>query len=255
MVFAALCHVLIPFCMCIVLANSALFDKVLVDLSYDHYAEKRVEWLPAFLAMPFNCLVNLGYIIMGTFWLLNHTYARDSKDRYFKDVFAFMAILYGPVQWIRLSSLSRTLAVLDQWFTLPIFAWVPVWCYFTEHGWNPRYVLLAESISILSYTLALFHDLGFEAALACHVAVAVFTGIKIQRSHGDATSLRYLVLAMLSCSGFVLLKLWDLSLAQYWLFQNLTGHFWSKICDILQFHFSFCFLTSLGQKCQMTKAY
>ncbi|XP_042562482.1 transmembrane protein 187 [Clupea harengus] len=250
MVGIALVHVLIPFCLCTILANSGLFDNVLVDLTYDHYAEKIVEWLPAFLAMPFNCLVNLGYIIMGTFWLLKRIASRDSRECYFKDVFALMAILYGPIQWIRLSSLSRTPAILDQWFTLPIFAWVPVWCHFIEHGWSPRYVLLAESVSILSYTLALFHDLGFETALAFHVAGAVLTGVRIQRSHGDATSFRYLVLAVLSCSGFVVLKLWDFSLAQYWLFQNLTGHFWSKICDILQFHFSFCFLTCLNKKDQ-----
>ncbi|XP_062377330.1 transmembrane protein 187 [Sardina pilchardus] len=250
MVSAAVCHVLIPFGLCVVLASSALFDNVLVDLSYDHYAEKRVEWLPAFLAMPFNCLVNVGYIIMGTFWLLKRMQPRDSKECYFKDVFALMAILYGPVQWIRLSSLSRTPAVLDQWFTLPIFAWVPIWGHFIEHGWCPRYVLFAESISILSYALALFHDLGFDAALVCHVSIAVFKGVRIQRSHGNATSLRYLVFAVLSCSGFVVLKLLDLSLAHHWLFQNLTGHFWSKICDILQFHFSFCFLTCLNNKGQ-----
>ena len=25
----------------------------------------------------------------------------------------------------------------------------------------------------------------------------------------------------------------------------ITGHFWSKVCDVLQFHFAFLFLTSL----------
>ncbi|KAL2097363.1 hypothetical protein ACEWY4_006570 [Coilia grayii] len=252
MVRVALVHVLIPFCLCIILANSGLFDNVLVDLTYDHYAEKTIEWLPAFLAMPFNCLVNLGYIVMGTFWLFKRIGPCDSRECYFKDVFAFMAILYGPIQWIRLSSLSRAPAVLDQWFTLPIFAWVLVWCHFTEHGWSPLYVLITESMSILSYGLALFHDLGFETALACHVAGAVFTGVRIQKSHGDATTLRHLVFAVLSCTGFVVLKLLDLSLAQNWLFRNLTGHFWSKVCDILQFHFSFCFLTGLNTKVMKT---
>lgn len=64
---SALLHVLVPFCVCIVLANTGLFNSVLVDMDYDHYAEKTVDYLPFYLAMPFNSLVNLGYIFMGIY--------------------------------------------------------------------------------------------------------------------------------------------------------------------------------------------
>lgn len=249
---SAVVHVLTPFVLCIALANTDIFNEVLVDVTYDHYAEKTVDSLPAFLAMPFNCLINLGYILLGIYWLLQPVTGRkDSRAvAYAKNVFALMAIAYGPVQWVRLSTLRRAPSVLDQWFTLPIFAWVPVWCNVIVNGWSSRYTVIVETCSILSYGLALLHDRGFEVALGCHIAFAVFKGVQAQKSHGDAVSMRYFCLAVLSCFGFVVLKLLDHTLAEHWMFQKLTGHFWSKVCDILQFHYGFCFLTHLSKKVQ-----
>lgn len=242
---SAVVDVLLPLFLCIALVNTGIFDNVLVDMSYDHYAEKRVDQLPAFLAMPFNCLVNVGYIIVGVYWLSRRV--DDPHAAYTKDVFALMALLYGPVQWTRLATLRRAPSVLDQWLTLPIFAWVPVWCRLITHGWCARYALTVELCSVVSYALALLHECGFEVALGAHVAVAVLQAAAAQRASGDPVSLRYFINAALSCAGFVLLKLLDHELAQFWLFQHLTGHFWSKVCDILQFHYSFCFLTHLTQ--------
>lgn len=248
----ALLHVSLPFGLCVALANTSLFDGVEVDLSYDHYAEKRIDYLPGFLAMPCNCLVNLAYILMGLYWLLWHRDARETEQsRYMREVFAFMAVFYAPVQWTRLAVLQRAPAVLDQWFTLPIFAWVPVWISFIERSpakWSASHAAALELLSILSYGLALAHERGFEAALGCHVALAVYKGVRVQREHGDGGTRRYLLLAVLSCVGFVVLKLLDHWLARHRLFQRLTGHFWSKVCDVLQFHFSFCFLTTLTQR-------
>ncbi|XP_071390524.1 transmembrane protein 187 [Centroberyx affinis] len=246
---SALFHVSVPFLVCIALANTSLFDGVQVDLSYDHYAEKTVEYLPGFLAMPFNSLVNLAYIYMGLYWLLGQRGARETRQsRYMREVFALMAVFYAPVQWTRLATLRRAPAVLDQWFTLPIFAWVPVWCLFIERGHAAGHAAALELCSILSYGLTLAHERGFEVALGCHVALAVYRGVRVQLEHGDGRSRRYLLLAVLSCAGFVLLKLLDHRLARYRLFQRITGHFWSKVCDVLQFHYSFCFLTSLTQR-------
>ncbi|XP_065121476.1 transmembrane protein 187 [Paramisgurnus dabryanus] len=249
---SAVVHVLIPFLLCVALANTDIFNEVLVDVTYDHYAEKKVDSLPAFLAMPFNCLINVGYILLGIYWLFQRiTDFKDSRAvTYTKDVFALMAIAYGPVQWVRLSTLRRAPSVLDQWFTLPIFAWVPVWCNVIVNGWSSRYALMVEFCSILSYGLSLLHDRGFEVVLGCHIAFAVFKGVRAQMRHGDALSLRYFWLALLFCFGFVTLKLLDHTLAEYWMFQNLTGHFWSKVCDILQFHYGFCFLTHLSKNAQ-----
>lgn len=228
------------------LVNTNLFNNVVVDVTYDHYAEKTVKSLPFFLAMPFNSIVNLGYMFMGFYWLFQKDdYKKDADGLYMKDVFAFMAIFYGPVQWVRLSTLRHAPAVLDQWFTLPIFAWVPVWINFIEHGWRPGYAATVELCAILSYALALVHDLGFDFALICHVAFALFKGVRTHVRHGDFQSRRYFCLAALSCAGFVILKLLDHALAEYRPFQYLTGHFWSKVCDVLQFHYSFCFLTRL----------
>ncbi|KAM9391622.1 transmembrane protein 187 [Pholidichthys leucotaenia] len=251
---SALLHVSVPFAVCVVLANTRLFADVAVDLSYDHYAEERVEGLPAFLAMPCNCVVNVAYVCVGLYWLLWHSGVGESEQsRYMREVFALMAVLYAPVQWTRLAVLRRVPAVLDQWLTLPIFAWVPVWIDYIERlptKWRATSAAAFELCSLLSYGLALLHLRGFEAALACHVAFAAYRGVRVQLALGDGRTWRYLLLAVLSCAGFVLLKLLDHWLARYRLFQRFTGHFWSKVCDALQFHFSFCFLTAVTRRAQ-----
>ncbi|XP_072319083.1 transmembrane protein 187 [Eucyclogobius newberryi] len=243
---SALLHVTVPFVACVALANTSLFDAVNVDLSYDHYAEPTVDSFPRFLAMPLNSLINVAYALMGLFWLLKHKSQRETEDdAYMREVFALMAMFYAPVQWTRLALLTRAPAVLDQWFTLPIFAWVPVWIGVIQSKSSQKHAPMLELCSVLSYGLALMFDRGFEVALACHVLVAVLKGAQVQMRLGDGQTLRYLVLAVLSCAGFVVLKLLDHWLARFWLFQRVTGHFWSKVCDVLQFHYSFCFLTTL----------
>lgn len=245
---SALFHVTVPFVVCILLANTSLFDHVKVDLSYEHYAEKTVDSLPCFLAMPCNSLVNTGYLFMGLLWLFKYRNSQETEeDRYRRQVFAFMAVFYAPVQWTRLAVLKRAPAVLDQWFTLPIFAWVLVWISFILEKSSRKHALVIELCSLLSYGLALVFDRGFEAALGLHVFFGVFKGVQAQLHVGNKQTFRYLVLAVLSCAGFVVLKLLDHWLAQFWLFQRLTGHFWSKVCDVLQFHYSFCFLTTMTQ--------
>lgn len=254
----ALLHVSVSFLLCVAVANTSLFDGVEVDLTYEHYAEKRLDYMPAFLAMPFNCLVNLVYVSMGLYWLLGHRSVEETElCRYMREVFAFMAVFYGPVQWTRLATLRRAPAVLDQWFTLPIFAWVPAWIGLIESlpaRWRASHAAWLELCSVLSYGLALAHERGFEVALGCHVGLAVYKGVRVQLTHGDRNTGLYLLLAMLSCVGFVVLKLLDHWLARYWFFQRLTGHFWSKVCDVLQFHFSFCFLTTMTHRTQTKTA-
>ncbi|XP_013870996.1 transmembrane protein 187 [Austrofundulus limnaeus] len=247
---SALLHVFVPFTLCVFLANTSLFGQVQVDLTYEHYAEKKVDFMPALLAMPFNCLVNATYVFLGLYWLFWRRGVEETEQScYLRQVFALMALLYGPVQWTRLATLRRAPAVLDQWFTLPIFAWVLVWLDFVERAkWRASYAARVELCSVVSYSLALAHERGFDVALGFHVALAAFKGIRVQLARGDSLTAGYLLLALLSCAGFVVLKLLDLWLAQFWLFQTLTGHFWSKVFDVLQFHFSFCFLTAMTQR-------
>ncbi|XP_028999892.1 transmembrane protein 187 [Betta splendens] len=248
---AAVLHVTLPFALCVALANTNLFDSVAVDFSYEHYAERRVERLPAVLAMPCNCLVNLAYVCVGLYWLRwRGSGAETEQETYMRHVFAFMAMFYAPVQWTRLALLRRAPAVLDQWVTLPIFAWVPIWIRFIERGpakWRASHAAALELCSLLSYGLALVHERGFELALGCHVALALYEAVRVHATRGDARTRTHLALAALSCAGFVVLKLLDHWLAAWPLFQRFSGHFWSKVCDVLQFHFSFCFLTALGQ--------
>ncbi|KAL8164374.1 UNVERIFIED_CONTAM: hypothetical protein K2H54_050021 [Gekko kuhli] len=103
-----------------------------------------------------------------------------------------------------------------------------------------------EAASLASYGLALLHPQGFELALGGHILTVLWKVFRAQRHLGDATSAGIVALGLASCLGFVCLKLWDQELAQWALFRRLTGHFWSKICDVLQFHCAFLFCVRLG---------
>jgi hypothetical protein len=75
--------VLIPYCICLYLALcTSVFKNVVVDLSHDHYAEAPIDSFPSIIKMPFNSLVNIGYAIMGFYWLCFEI--KDSNISYFK---------------------------------------------------------------------------------------------------------------------------------------------------------------------------
>jgi hypothetical protein len=113
------------------------------------------------------------------------------------------------------------------------------------------------TVSTLSYYLAVINPQGFEIALIFHIILAligsVFT-LKRCSFHWFVPHFQSLtiyiflrnvrspfILAALSCAAFVFLKLFDHELAQFFLFQKFTGHFWSKIGDILQIHYVLVF--------------
>ncbi|OCT57985.1 transmembrane protein 187 [Xenopus laevis] len=244
-------HVAAACTVCLLIVNTGMLDNVSTELGYSHYAEKPVSWVPSFLAMPCNSLVNLGYILVGGYWRCqdNKALGKEEQTRqYMKMIFSWMASIYGPVQWARIWTQSHYFAVLDQWFTLPIFSWACIWCNAILENWSTWHFLAIELLSCASYFLSLLHPLGFEVALAVHIIWAFVSGLRAQSKYGDASSIKYLTLTFTSCLGFVGLKLLDHWLAQYFIFQRFTGHFWSKVCDILQFHYGFCFLNHLSQK-------
>ncbi|KAM4818277.1 transmembrane protein 187 [Thomomys bottae] len=247
----ALCHVSMVSCVCVAIVSMGVFDDVFVQVGYEHYAEAVDARLPAFVAMPFNSLINLAYVLLGVYWLRTdaNTLARPTelhRAQYLNHVFATMALIYGPVQYLRIWTQAHRAAVLDQWLTLPIFAWVVAWCLSIDRGWTPCLLLCIEGLSLSSYGLALLHQQGFEVALGVHVLAAVGQALCTHWRYGSDASATYLALSVLSCLGFVLLKLYDHELAQWYPFQHLTGHFWSKVCDVLQFHFAFLFMTNLN---------
>uniref|UniRef100_A0A5G2R7G5 Transmembrane protein 187 n=1 Tax=Sus scrofa TaxID=9823 RepID=A0A5G2R7G5_PIG len=173
----ALLHVALASCLCVAAVRSGVFDSVFVQVGREHYAEAPLAGLPAFLAMPFNSLVNLAYVLLGAYWLQSEASAPGGpaevqRARYLKDVFAGMALVYGPVQWLRIATQTRAAAVLDQWLTLPIFAWPVAWCLCLDWGWKPWLLLAVEGLSLSSYGLALLHPCGFELALGVHMATA-----------------------------------------------------------------------------------
>lgn len=247
----ALAHVTLATSLCAAIVNTNIFDGVAVQVGLQHYAEQPVAHLPTFLAMPFNSLVNVAYMLLGCYWLWRKPPTAKHPDPkaapcYLQHVFASMALLYGPVQWMRIGTQARAAALLDQWVTLPIFAWPVAWCLYLDRGWRPWCFLGLECLSLCSYGLAMLHPQGFELALGGHIAVAVGQALRAQGRWGSSTSATYLALAVLSCLGFVGLKLADQELAHWAPFRRLTGHFWSKVCDVLQFHFAFLFLSTLS---------
>ncbi|XP_068964531.1 transmembrane protein 187 [Petaurus breviceps papuanus] len=246
-------HVLLTACFCIATVYTGLFDNVFTEVGYEYYAEVPIQSFPTFLAMPFNSVVNLGYLLLGCYWLLkNKKVTGNDEDvrqaSYLKDVFASMALLYGLVQWVRIWTQTHYSAVLDQWFTLPIFAWSVVWGCYVEDGWQPWLFLCIECISLASYGLTLFFHSGYDITLAFHILASLWSAIHIHGEYGDFVSATYIIFALIFCMGFIILKLADHWLAQWCFFKELTGHFWSKICDIMQFHCAFLFLTHFDSR-------
>lgn len=228
-----------------------IFERVDVELGLEYYAEKGDP--STFLKMPANASVNLGYLLVGLYWLWKiRKLEKKLKDQaFFYYLFSWMSVFYASVQFGRIVTQTRLFAVIDQWFTLPFFAWLVCWNEFVYRGqWNTGRYLFIMRISVLSYFAVLFHNQGFEAVLSLHILVALVYSLRTQLKPGlgTETSLMSMILALICCTGFVCLKLADHQLAQYSLFQSFTGHFWSKVCDVGQIHFVADFFKNLHMR-------
>jgi len=180
----------------------------------------------------------------------------SADDAYLMYVFAWMVVIYGPVQLVRVVFHWRVAGILDQWFTLPIFAWVGVTCYEigvgrTSNNLDVLSMILIMTLSVTSYGLAILHVRGFEVALGAHICGVVVQGLRVyQRASSDVTELdrqrqlAALIRAVVCCAGFVTLKLADWHLVHQlpMPFAVLSGHFWSKIADFMQVHYACQFL-------------
>lgn len=233
--------VLLPFCGMYFTAYLGMFDHVQLDIGLQHYAESL--WLPFCSFMPLNSLINFGYIGLGVYWyLLTQTAIKygmlKDKDCDLFCAFNIMSMLYGFVQLLRIVTQSVLWSVLDQWSTLPFFSLLLVWGLYYQHGWSNRRAFVILSISLISYSLSLFFKAGFEITLGFHIVSAICGAIMAYKKHTSQGSLTSFWLGLLSCLGFVILKLLDHTLAEYCiLFRYVSGHFLSKICDICQIHF------------------
>lgn len=233
------------------------FDSVNIEIGLSQYAETlywgRNELVPAWLPMPANTVVNLGYILIGFYWLLkirsihlkSNSYLDDS-DAYMFYSFCWMSILYGPVQCGRILTQHRILAILDQWYTLPIFVWIAAWSLHVLRGWNSFHLISIVSISISTYFLTTITNAGFDIALTIHIILVAFCAVAVYKRHPERKTLTVFYKGLVCCAGFVFLKLLDATLAEFSsFFGYLSGHFWSKIADFLQIHYACLFFLSI----------
>ena len=242
------------------------FDSNLgVSTGAEEYAEKPDpliygQSLIDDVKFPANAVVNVLYTVIGTYWVMQallidyrlpekastttwrpskKLLRRFSSDAFMAAVFGWMGVLYGPVQFLRISTQSHDWAVLDQWFTLPFFSWAFCWIlYCLKPSLSKWWFLPIELVSLASYGLTFLSPLAFDAALGVHILTAVSGGIHLIRKNPERKLWTPFLRALCCCVGFVVLKLGDHWLAEtHRFFTVLSGHFWSKICDALQIHF------------------
>lgn len=222
------------------------FDGVKTENGLKFYAEiahpKLKELLPT-LQMPLNTLVNMGYLNVGLIVvahaqkLLMNKKLKDSDAAMFF-IFAWSTFLYGHVQFWRIILQDHHHAVMDQWITLPIFAWVVAWTCHLYHGWSIVRNIAIVALSTASYCLAWYSPTGFEIALGGHIVCALFYATLLYSSTTSKKAGRAFWISLVMCCGFVGLKLLDLELPKYHpVFTTVSGHFLSKVCDFLQVYY------------------
>lgn len=243
---------------------TSIFDDVSTDLDLSHYAE-RAGWARGFLPvwllpLPANTFVNAGYVVVGLVWLLSLARMHENRQissnlSYSFYVFCWMSIIYGQVQCVRIVTRLHWSAVLDQWYTLPIFAWVGVWSADLHqhlqcgHSLSTPWKATLMLASVSSYAFSLLHENGFEMALAVHIVGVIIAAWQVHMVAADVTYTqrsRAFFMALVCCTGFVVLKLADHELVAIWpsFFSVLSGHFWSKVADFLQIHYTFKFFAN-----------
>ncbi|XP_045164524.2 transmembrane protein 187-like isoform X2 [Mercenaria mercenaria] len=232
------------------------FNGAHVELGNQHYAERvhvsMKGFLPRWIKMPFNSVVNIGYVIIGAAWCAATTIAL-SEDKIRKNdaqmfyIFNLASCCYGPIQTLRIVTQLKGFAILDQWYTLPFFMLVFLWGMNTVNRWSSAWNMIFMAASIGSYFLTLCHILGFEICLGVHICFAVGGAVFAWMKAPQAKCRNSFICALISCAGFVVLKLLDLELIKYAeFFKYISGHFISKVFDIGQVHFvnMFCFAVS-----------
>lgn len=253
MMFRTFCLTLCPLLVMCSLIYWGVFQSVHVELGSKYYAEipSMTIFLPEWLNMPFNTVVNLGYAVVGAMWLAitSNNIDRDIFDEtqsFLFYVFNWMALFYAPIQLLRIITQEHEFAVLDQWVTLPFFMWVVISGATLLNGWSTQRIIISILISIVSYVIVLLPIPGFEISLGLHIAAALYVARALYAKYPNKNAKIYFIKAFICCFGFVFLKLVDLPLGKLHLtFKYLSGHFLSKICDILQIHYVNLFILNI----------
>ncbi len=222
------------------------FDSVLTENGVEFYAEKphpKLHELFPTLKLPMNTLVNIGYLNVGLIviahaqkLLMNKKLTESDAAMFF--IFGWSGFLYGHVQFWRIILQQQHQSVMDQWVTLPIFAWIVCWTCHIYYGWSFVRNLVITAVSTASYCLTWYDRNGFDIILGIHISCAIFYGSMLYWNTSSKKAKRDFWIAILLCAGFVVLKLLDLHLPEYHpIFTTFSGHFLSKICDFLQMYF------------------
>lgn len=230
-----------------------IFKRVQTDVGFEHYAEipSMTSLVPQQIKMPWNTVVNLGYIIGGVIWMAKtwnswKSHALSDVDTFVFYFFNWLCLFCAPIQGLRTVVQLHEFAIMDQWATLTFFIWVPICCHHILFGWNPATMFLSMLASVFSYGLTLVHHRGFEMALGCHMLLSVMGGLAAYKKYGNRESKAALIGGVAAGCGFVGLKLLDLYLPSvHPVFMNISGHFLSKVCDIIQIHLANSFFLSL----------
>ncbi len=230
-----------------VVIKLGLFDSAFTENGLEFYAEKAHPKLKEFfptLDMPLNTIVNIGYVNVGlvivahTQKLLMNKKLKDSDAAMFF-IFGWSAFLYGHVQFWRILLQRQHESVMDQWITLPIFAWTVAWTIHLFYDWSLVTNIVIIMLSTVSYCLTWYSKIGFEIALGWHIIAGLISGGTLYWRIPLRKVRRTFWITLLMCSGFVILKLLDLQLPAYHeMFYTVSGHFLSKICDFLMIYFT-----------------
>ena len=222
------------------------FDNIHTENGLDYYAEKPhpklKEILPT-LKMPMNTLVNMGYLNVGLIiiahvqkLLMNKKLSNSDAAMFF--IFGWSSFLYGHVQFWRIILQEHREAVMDQWITLPIFAWTVAWVVHIFWRCSVLRNTMIIALSTGSYCATLSSRYGFEFVLGVHIILALLFGTCLYYYTTSRKARRAFWISALMCCGFVSLKLLDLELPKYHsVFTTISGHFLSKICDFVQIYY------------------
>ena len=253
MVLLSFLHSSIGFLTIALFAITPIFKtKPYIESGFEHYAEKQPQLVahvfPA-LKMPLNTFVNVGYVVVGLYWLykVQRLHRFFSKPQsYCFNVFAWLSTFYGPVQLLRIYTQHRTFGILDQWYTLPIFAWFFILAYTIAYNWSSKLSLVLILLSSASYFCVFMFEKGFEFVLALHILGDIVIAVLLLRRYNSSRLINLFFCTLLACAGFVCLKLADFELLRLGnIFSIISGHFLSKICDVLQIHFSLEFFSEI----------
>ncbi|CAF1027000.1 unnamed protein product [Adineta steineri] len=234
--------------------DSAFFRAAgVIYTGVDEYAEKPWPSMPSYFAMPFNTLINIIYTFLGVYWLFLRRQKRDHSVNL--RVFCWIIIIYSGVQLFRIVTQQHFFGVLDQWYTLHIASWVFLWALslqLEKDNWIVKNFILIELILCLSYPiLGNLHPHGYEVTIGTHLILILVAVIRLHMTlkNEKDTNFRVCLLCICAscCIGFVLFDLLELYLATLWpsMFTVWSGHFFSRVCDILQIHFMITLLTMI----------